>query len=50
MTKIKPVIIKYCWEGINYPSEKDDWKSFDKNILTIAVNVMYTKKIYRASV
>ena len=24
--KIKPFINKYNWEGINFPSEKDDWK------------------------
>ena len=26
ITKIKLFINKYSWEGINYPSEKDDWK------------------------
>ena len=31
-------------EGINYPSEKDDWKMFEKNYLTIAINVFYAKK------
>ena len=25
--KIKPFIDKYNWQGINYPSEKDDWKN-----------------------
>ena len=29
---------------INYPLEKDDWKKFEKNNVTIALNVMYTKK------
>ena len=24
--KIKPFINKYKWEGINVPSEKDNWK------------------------
>ena len=28
ITKIKPFINKYKWEGINVPSEKDDWKTF----------------------
>ena len=26
ITKIKPFINKYSWEGINFPSEKDDLK------------------------
>ena len=50
MTKIKSAIDKYNWEGINYPSEKNDWKKFKKNNLTIALNVLYAKneKIYPA--
>ena len=27
-TKIKPFINIYNWEGIKFPSEKDDWKNF----------------------
>ena len=26
ITKIKPFVNKYNWEGINFPSEKDNWK------------------------
>ena len=50
--KIKPFINKYNWEGINIPSEKDDWKKFEKDNVIIAVNVLYTKKekIYPAYV
>ena len=43
ITKIKPFIDKYNWEGIDYPSEKDYWKKFEKNNLTITLNVLYTK-------
>ena len=41
ITKIKPFINnnKYNWEGINFPSEKDDWKKFEKNNATIALNI-----------
>ena len=63
---IKPLTGKCNWEGIGYPpekylisiwhpsekypSKKDDWKKFEKNNLTIALNVLYTKnlKIYYA--
>ena len=41
ITKIKPTINKYNWEGINYPSEKDDWKKIEKNNGTIPLNVLY---------
>ena len=42
---MKPFIDKYNWEGTNYPSEKDDWKNFQKNNLTIALNVLFVKKM-----
>ena len=41
--KIKPFINKYNWQGVNVPSEKDDWKKFAKNNVTIALNVLYAK-------
>ena len=44
MTKIKLFIDKYNWDGINYPSETEDWKKTKKNNLTIALNVFYAKK------
>ena len=30
--------------GINYPSKLDDWKKFEKNNPTIALNILYTKE------
>ena len=52
ITTVKPFIKKYKWEGINFPSEKDDWKKFEKNNVTIALNFLYAKKekIYLAYV
>ena len=43
ITKIEPFINKYNWEGINAPSEKDDWKKCEKNDVAIALNVLYAK-------
>ena len=39
-----PFINNYNWAGINFPSEKNDWKKFEKNNVTIALNVLYAKK------
>ena len=52
ITKIKPFINKYNSEGINFPSEKDDCKKFEKNNVTITLNFLYTnkEKIYPAYV
>ena len=44
VTKIKPFINKYNWEGINLPSEEDNRKKFEKNNVTIALNVLHAKK------
>ena len=44
VSDIKPFINEYNWEGINYPSRLDDWKQFEKNNLTIALNILYIKK------
>ena len=44
ITKLKPFINKYNWEGINFKSEKSNWKSFLKNSGRIALNVLYSKK------
>ena len=52
ITKTKPFINKYKWEGINFESAKDYWKKIEKNNVAIAVNVLYAKKenIYPAYV
>ena len=41
---IKPFINKYYQKGINYLTKLDDWKRFEKNNLTIALNVLYIKE------
>ena len=35
VSNVKPIINKYNWKGINYPSKIDDLKTFEKNNLTI---------------
>ena len=37
--KTKPFISKYNWKWINYPSRKDDSKTFEENNPTFALNV-----------
>ena len=44
ITETESFINKYNLEGINFSSEKDDCKTFEKNNLTITLNVLYTKK------
>ena len=48
--EIKTLMIRYNLEGINFTSEKDDWKKIETNDLIIALNVLYAKKekIYSA--
>ena len=44
ITKIKSFINKYNWEGITFPSAKDDWKKIEKKNVTFALNILNVKK------
>ena len=41
ISKLKPYINKYNWEGINFPAGSKEWQKFEKNNNTIALNVLY---------
>ena len=43
-SKIQPFISKYICERVNYPSENNDWKKFEKNNLMIDINIFYILK------
>ena len=45
VVNIEPFINEYNWDGIRYPSEMEDWKNFERNYLTIALNVLYEKEM-----
>ena len=44
VSKIETFIDKYKWKGLNYPSNINDRKTFEKNNLTIALNILYIKE------
>ena len=50
ISKIKPFIGKYNWKEINFPAGPNDWKKFEQDNKTIALNILYvpynTKEIY----
>ena len=39
--KIKPYILKYNWEGIEFPAGPKDWKMFEQNNKTITINILF---------
>ena len=41
MSKNKPYISKYNWEGINFPAEPKDWEKFEQNNKKIALNILF---------
>ena len=41
ISKLKPYINKYNWEGINFPVRPKDCEKFKENNKTIALNVLY---------
>ena len=50
ISKIKPFIDQYNWKEIDFPSHGKDWKKFESNNKSIALNILYvphnTEKIY----
>ena len=49
ITKIEPFIVQCNWKEIDFPSHSKDWKKFEQNNKTIALNTLFvpynTKKI-----
>ena len=43
ISKLKPYINKYNWEGINFPAGSKEWKKFERNNDTISLNILYVK-------
>ena len=41
ISKLKPFINRYNWEGIDFPAGQKEWIKFEKNNKTIALNVLY---------
>ena len=42
-----PHIIKYNWDRINFPSQRNDWEIFEKDHEDITLNILsvpYNKK------
>ena len=36
-----PFIAQYSWKEIDFPSHKKDWKKFESNNNSIALNILY---------
>ena len=41
VNKVKPFIEQYDWSEINFPSNAGDWKKFELNNKSIALNFLY---------
>ena len=52
ISKIKPFIDQYSWKDIDFPSHRKDWKKFESNNKSIALNILHvphnTEKIRHA--
>ena len=52
VSKIKPFINQYNWNGVDFPSTGKDWKKFELNNESVALNILYvpynTGKIHLA--
>ena len=41
ISKLKPDINKYNWEGIEFPARPKDWKKFERNNKKIAIHILF---------
>ena len=41
ISKIKPFIYQYNWKEIDFPSNRKDWKKFELNNKSVALNNFY---------
>ena len=41
ISKFKPFIDKYNWKEIDFPSHSKDWKKFESNNKSMALNILY---------
>ena len=41
ISKIKPFIVQHNWKEIDFPSHSKDWKNFESNNKSIAINILY---------
>ena len=41
ISKLKPFINNYNWKDIEFPSRSKDWKKFEQNNKTLALNILY---------
>ena len=41
ISNLKPFIDQYNWKGIEFPSHSKDWKKFEQNNKTIALNILF---------
>ena len=52
ISKLRPFINNYNCKDIEFPSRSKDWRKFEKNIKTFALNILYasynTKQIKQA--
>ena len=52
ISKNKPLLGKYNWKEINFPSKSKNWKKFESKNKSIALNILYvpynTEKIRHA--
>ena len=41
ISNIEPFINKYNWKGINFPPQSKDWKKFESNNKSMALNILF---------
>ena len=43
ISKLKPYINKYDWDGIKFPAGSKEWQKLEKNNDTLALSILYVE-------
>ena len=41
ISKLKPYINDYDWHGLEFPAQPSDWRKFEQNNRSIALNILF---------
>ena len=47
ISKLKPYINDYNWHGLEFPVQPSDWRKFEENNISIALNILFVPKDIR---
>ena len=45
ISKLKPYVKEYNWRGLEFPAKPSDWRKFEQNNRSIALNILFVPNV-----